>query len=258
MGKVNSMFVDSHCHLDWFNEPKEVAKEATAAGVGAIITCSTNKESLEKHISMAGKINGVHVCLGIHPCDLLLMPTTTFNAAFSLIEKNIGKAVAVGEVGIDYKRADNEEKRKRQEEMLVKFIELSKENSLPIVVHARFAEMPAMKLLEKHRAEKVLMHWFTNSVESVKLAADLGYYFSAGPITIHSKEAAEVASKMPLENLLLETDSPVPFKGKQSTPAWIPKVCERIAELHNVESTEMAKITTKNANRLFGVHAGKA
>jgi|SRR3989344_104576 len=250
---MKDKLVDSHCHLDWFKEPEKTAKEALAAGVESIISCSTNSESLEKHISMAGKIGNVHVCLGIHPCDLLLMSSSTFNDAFSLIEKNIGKAVAIGEVGIDFKRADTQEKRARQEEVFVKFIELSKEHSLPIVVHARFAEKQAMKLLEKHRAEKILMHWFTNSIESVKIAADLGYYFSAGPITIHSKDAAEVASKMPLENLLLETDAPVPFNGKQSNPSWIPKVCERIAGLHSTSTQEISEKTTKNAKALFGI-----
>lgn len=246
-------FVDSHCHLDGFSDPAKIAKDAGNAGVEGIITNSTGPESIKSHISMAGKIGNVHICLGIHPCDLLLMSTPSFNEAFALVQENIGKAVAVGEVGIDYKRADTPEKRSRQEEVLVKFIELAKENSLPIVVHARFAEKPAMKLLEKHRAENVLMHWFTNSAESTRLAADLGYYFSAGPITMHSKEAAEVASKMPLENLLLETDAPVPFKGKQSTPSWIPDVAQRIAELHSTEAPEIAKVTTRNAKALFGI-----
>src|SRR3989344_2282276 len=247
------MYVDCHCHLDWFREPALIAEEAGKKGVKAIITCSTSPESIEKHISMAGKIKGVNVCLGVHPCDLLLMPTATFNSAFSLVEKNIHKAVAVGEVGIDYKRADTPEKRGRQETVFVEFIELAKEHSLPLVVHARYAEKQAMKVLEKNGAEKVLMHWFTNSIESVKTAADLGYYFSAGPITIHSEEAAAVASKMPLENLLLETDAPVPFKGKQSAPSLIPEVAERIAELHSAESKEIMKKTTRNAKELFKI-----
>ena len=246
-------FVDSHCHLDGFNDPFKIVAESQNAGVGGVITNSTGPESIARHISMAGKMGNVHVCLGIHPCDLLLMSTPSFNGAFGLVQENIGKAVAVGEIGIDYKRADTPEKRARQEEVFIKFMELAKENSLPLVVHARFAEKPAMKLLERHGAERVLMHWFTNSIDSVKLASDLGYYFSAGPITIHSKEAAEVASKMPLENLLLETDAPVPFKGKQSTPSWIPDVAQRIAELHSAEAHEIASVTTKNARALFRI-----
>lgn len=253
------MFVDAHCHLDWFPEPRKVVDDAAHAGVRAVISCATNPESITKNLALAENFSrgkcGVFICLGLHPSDLLRMKRAEIEAGIESVRRNCGaRGVAgIGEVGLDYKHAKATQGREKQEKVFAEFIGIAREKNLPLVVHSRFAEKEAMKLLQRHGAEKVVMHWFTNSAQSVKMAEDSGFLYTAGPAILHYPDAAKVAAKMRLENLMLETDSPVEFAGKRSEPSWIPSVAEKAAELLGATETETAKKTTKNAAAFFGL-----
>ncbi|MFH1224945.1 MAG: TatD family hydrolase [Candidatus Diapherotrites archaeon] len=253
------MFVDSHCHLDWFGE--EAGKVLARAGekdVRAVVSCATNPESIAKNLALAQKFSrgkcGVFVCLGLHPSDLLRMKKAEIEAGIESVRKNCGArgVVGAGEVGLDYKHATAPAQKKKQQKVFAEFIQIAKEKNLPLVVHSRFAERETMELLRKHRAERVVMHWFTNSVQSVKTAEDLGFFYTAGPAILHYADAAKVAAKMRLENLMLETDAPVEFAGKRAEPSWIPRLAEKAAELHGTKAAEIEKTTTKNAKAFFG------
>ena len=251
------MFIDAHCHLDWFDEPEAVVLEAAAAGVKKIVSCSTSLLSIQKHLLLAQEFGGIEVCLGVHPADLLSMPPGEIEKAKELVSQNIGNAAGIGEVGLDFMRAKSEAEKKLQAETFGFFAALAKKASKPVVVHSRDSDNECIGMLESAGCKKVLLHWCTNSAETVKRASALGYFMSAGPAIISGKKAASVAKEIPLDLLMLETDAPVAFSGKHSSPAWIPKVAEKIAELHSLSVSRVEEQTTANAERLFRFRASK-
>ncbi|MBI4053341.1 MAG: TatD family hydrolase [Candidatus Diapherotrites archaeon] len=251
------MFVDAHCHLDWFNEPEAAVREAGATRVKKIVSCSTNLLSIQKHILLAQEFSEIEICLGIHPADLLSMPPAEIEKARALVSQNIGNAAGIGEVGLDFMRAKSGTEKKLQAEAFGFFAALAKKASKPVVVHSRNSDSECLSMLEGLGCRKVLLHWCTNSAETVKRASALGYFMSAGPAIISGKKASSVAKEIPPELLLLETDAPVAFSGKQSSPAWIPLVAEKIAELHSQSISRVEEQTTANAERLFRFRASK-
>lgn len=247
------MLVDSHCHLDFFKDLKPVVKRALEIDVKMMISCATNLDSIKSHIKIQKQFKEIQVCLGVHPADLLRMKKEEITKAIKLVEENSINCVGIGEIGLDYKYAKSNEEKKLQEDVFRIQIRIALQNDLPIVVHSRFAEEKAMEVLKEEGAKRVLMHWFTNSVKSVKIAKENGFFMSAGPITLSSGEALKVAKFMPEELLLLETDAPVAYLGKQSEPNWIKKVLEKISLEKDIKKEILTKTTTKNAFRLFGL-----
>lgn len=245
------MLVDSHCHLDWFKNPREKVENARKNQVERILSNSTGLKNIQSNLDLASKFPEVDCAIGIHPVDLLSMDQGEIEKGFSLVRENIGKAICVGEVGMDFKYG-NKDQKELMEKVFREFISIALENDKPIVVHARYAETQCLNILEEMQAKKVHMHWFTNSKKTSKRAVELGYFISCGPIIFSDQESAEIVKEIPLENLMLETDAPVAFKGEQSQPSWIPKVCEKVAELKEISVEEVSKTTGNNYNGFFG------
>ncbi len=247
------MLIDSHCHLDFFDDLSPIVEKSVKSGVTTMVSCSTNLDSIKKHIQMQKEFKEVRVCLGLHPADILRMGEQQIKEGLLLVEKNVSKCTAIGEIGIDFKYASTPAQRALQEDVFRKQIQIAIKNDLSIVVHGRFAEERAMEILVQEGAKKVLMHWFTNFSKSVEIACNNGFFVSCGPIILSSKQALLVAKSMPLDNLVLETDAPVSFMGKQSDPSWIPRVLEKLATETGLQSAELAQKTTSNALKLFGI-----
>ncbi|MFH1391457.1 MAG: TatD family hydrolase [Candidatus Diapherotrites archaeon] len=245
------MLVDSHCHLDWFKNPEEIMKDAEKENVKLVLSNATNKKSIEANLSLAERFSNIKIALGIHPADLLKMSEIEQKEAYELIKNNLSKATAIGEIGLDFKHTDEIQK-EFQEHLFRHFIDLAIQNNRPLVIHSRYAETKCLDILEERGAKKVLMHWFTNSKKTSVRAVSLGYYLSCGPIIMNDAGSASIVKEIPLENLLLETDAPVSFNGEQSQPSWIPKVCEKVAELKKVDFEAVSEATGKNFNTLFG------
>src|SRR3989338_5481603 len=237
------LLVDSHCHLDFFPDLKPVILRAKEHGVNSMVSCATGLASIKKHMAIQKEFGEVKICLGIHPVDFLKMKKNEAKKALLLVEKNASKCTAVGEIGLDNKYAKTVLEKRAQEEIFRLQVRIAVENDLPAVVHARFAEQKAMQVLKEEGAKKVLMHWFTNSIESVRIAQKGGYFMSCGPIIHSSKEALEIAKKIPQELLLLETDAPVSFLGRQSEPFWIKWVLEKLSGGNAAKMEVLAKKT---------------
>lgn len=244
------MLADAHCHLDWFDNPKKVLENAKKEGVESVFSCSTNLESMKKHMAFSG-LNGLKIALGIHPGDLLKMTPDQANEAIAFLEKNISKADAVGEIGLDFKYAKTKEERAFQETVFRQQVKLAVGKNLPLVVHARYCEKKVIELLAEMNAKKVLLHWFTTSEEFVSLAAKQGFFMSCGPIIFSSEQAAGVSDKIPLDLLLLETDAPVEFGGMPSEPFWVKRVAEETAKRRKISFEKIVQITGKNYQSLF-------
>lgn len=245
------MFVDTHCHLDQLADAKKAMETAIAVGVQKVIAVSVDMPSMEKNLQLSKKLKGVCLGLGVHPCDLLQMDKAQVDGTKKFMEQHLKDAICIGEVGLDYKWAKTVEQRKLQDETFRHYIKLAKSADLPLNVHSRWAEEQVLKVLQEENAEKVLMHWFTNKPEAIAKAVSYGYYISAGPTLLINPHAQEVVKGIPLENLCLETDSPVPFNGKPAAPDWIPKVAEKLAELKGVPVKEVEGQTSENAQKLF-------
>jgi len=143
---------------------------------------------------------------------------------------DLDKAVAVEEIGLDYKFARNSLAKKLQKAVFEKQVQMAMERDLLVIVHSRYAHKPVIEILEEMGAKKVVLHWFSGSIDLVMRALKNDWFLSFGPFSLDPAYEKVIAS-VPLKRLLLETDSPVPFGGRPVNPTWIPLVSKRIAEV---------------------------
>ncbi|MFH1545197.1 MAG: TatD family hydrolase [archaeon] len=248
------MLIDCHCHLNECSETEKAIERAKKNGVERIISASTDFESNKENLSLSRKFPGiVFPCFGIHPSNLLRMKEKEVADCFEFIKENPGKGVGIGEIGLDFKHAERKEERMLQEKIFLELIELGERKKLPLVVHSRYAGKRVLELLEEGNAERVLLHWFNGSVKEFEEGIKRNYFFSIGPSILSSKEYAEKVKEIPLENLMLETDSPVEFNGEKAEPSWIKEVGEKLAELKEVSMEEIENKTSENAFKFFGL-----
>lgn len=244
------MFTDSHCHLDEFENPEEIASNAKKEGVKRIIACSVDLKSMQKSKKLS-KIDGIFPCFGIHPANALKMNNAEIEKAFEFIEKNKKICYGIGETGLDFKYAETPEQKLKQIELFKRQIELAKKLNLPIIVHSRMARKECIELLENSKIEKVLLHWFSSGENLLKKAFEKNYFISIGPSVLFNGYLSDFVKKSPLQNLLLETDSPVEFAGEKALPQWIPKIAEKISQIKEIDLKEIELNCEKNAEKLF-------
>ena len=251
---------DSHLHLDdaaFASDRDSVVTRAAAAGVMGMTTVGTNVASSRAAVALAERFSMVYAAVAIHPHEA---GDATPEAMRELREMAAHpKVAAVGETGLDF--AEHDASREVQRRAFVEHIRLSRELSLPLIIHCREAFAEVLEILERQQATRVIMHAFSGSVEVAARCVAKGYYVSlAGPVTFrNARTAAQVAQEIPLETLLVETDAPVltpePFRGRRNEPAYLQHIVQRIAELRGREPEEIAAATAANARRVFGVKA---
>ena len=250
--------IDSHCHLDHdplFNNIKEVLYRSKSVGLKKLLTiCTSNKsfENIKKILDLDEIIYGTY---GIHPHETENNKVTK-NVIIENIKKH-PKIIGIGETGLDFYY--NHSHKDEQIKSFKEHIEASIEVDLPIIVHSRSAEHQTFEILNEYKNQKpkVLMHCFTGSYEFFKKMEKLNSYFSAsGIITFNnSSDLQKTFSKIPNNKLLVETDSPflapTPMRGKKNEPSFIKYTIKKLAELKDLNETEMINITSKNFENLF-------
>jgi TatD DNase family protein len=257
---MTSQLVDTHCHLDaaYFPEGAEdPIQRARSAGVGAFVCVGVGGlKPAEAALELAERRSDVLATCGIHPHDAAeATPELEARLAELLDEK---RAVAVGEVGLDYHY--DRSPRDLQRDVFRRFIALARTKRKPIVVHTRSAALDTLEILRSERAHEVggIIHCFSEDKQFARGALDLGFYLSfSGIVTFKSAESVrEVVRFMPEERLLVETDSPylapVPLRGKKCEPAYIVHTARCVAALKSVEFERIAELTSRNSCRLFG------
>lgn len=254
------MFIDSHAHLDdgRFDEDREDIIEAIkkndidiVVNIGADLSTSINS------IKLAEKYDFIYATVGVHPHDAKTMDDNTINLLKTFAQKE--KVVGIGEIGLDY-YYDNSP-REIQKKRFIEQIELAKELDMPIVVHTRDAAGDTMEIIKNSQDGRLrgVMHCYSGSVEQAFEYIDLGFYISlGGPVTFkNSRVSKEVAKKIPLEKLMIETDSPYltpePYRGKRNNPMYVKYVAEKIAEIREVSVEEIGKYSSENTKRLFNI-----
>lgn len=253
------MLIDSHCHLDQLdlasheNNLDHAIKAATTQGVTHFLCVCIDMKNVHDVISIAERYDQIDASVGVHPNEVTENPS-----AKTLIDlAQHPKVVAIGETGLDYFRL--KENHEFQQERFVTHIEVAKTLKKPLIIHTRDAKADTISLMQEHNAETIggVMHCFTEDWTMAKQALDLGFYISiSGIVTFkNAEQIREVASKVPLERLLIETDSPylapVPKRGKPNEPAYVRYVAEFLADLRGISLDDLAKATTDNYFRLF-------
>ena len=255
------MFTDSHAHLTFdtlYENVEEILKRAKDAGVNRIFNICTDIKTAERGIELAAKHDYIHNIGATTPHDVEKEGEEHF-PYFEKLAKE-GSLVAVGETGLDYYYEHS--KKSLQKKFLIKYFHLARETNLPVVIHCRdaFDDLFEIADAEFANSEKALvLHCFTGGKEEAKKALDRGYYVSFSGIATFKKSEAlrEAASYVPLDQMLIETDSPYlapqSKRGKVNEPAYLKETAEMLAILKGVSLEDFAKITSQNASFVFGV-----
>ncbi len=253
------MIFDSHAHLTDLRLKKDraqVIENARAQGVGQILSvCSFfTEQEVEDFAELLEHYQFIFGTAGIHPHDAKQQ-----DKLWSRLEKTLQmkKIVALGEIGLDY-HYDNSP-REVQKEVFRQQLKLAGAQGLPVVIHSREAMEETLDILRSEGVDSGVMHCFSGSEEEMKACLDLGLYISvAGPVTFpKASRLQRIAQIVPLDRLLVETDcpylAPQPVRGRRNEPAFVRYVVEKIGQLRGMPPELVAKITTQNARRLFGI-----
>ena len=251
------MLIDSHCHLnfpDLAQRLPEVLANMAEAGVDKAIAISVSRQSFEEVHAIAQNHPNIYATVGIHPDD----PEAEEFSLEELLERAARpKVVGIGETGLDYHWCKGNLAWQHQRFAL--HIEAANRSGLPLVVHTRDAAEDTMRLLREHQAHAGVIHCFTEDVRIAKLALDLGFYISFSGIVTFKNAAAiqEAARYVPLDRMLVETDSPylapVPKRGKPNEPAYVRHTAAFVAQLRGDSLETIAQATTANCMRLFNL-----
>lgn len=252
------MLVDTHAHIaspPFQGDLDEVLQRAADAGVGAVVCVGDQIESSRDAIALADREPSVWATAGVHPHYAHEAPKELERLLKELLAHP--RVVAVGEVGLDYHYDFSP--REVQQEVYRRQIRVAVECRLPLVIHSREAEEDVIRILREENAHRVggVLHCFWGDRESAEKALDMGFYLGVGgPVTFKSAEALrQVLAGVPVERLLIETDSPylapVPYRGKRNEPAYVVESARALAQLKGLSFEELADLTTQNARRLF-------
>ncbi|WP_058300441.1 TatD family hydrolase [Gorillibacterium timonense] len=255
------MLTDSHAHLnapEFDEDREETIARAREAGVTRIVNIGFNRETIPTSLKLAEAYDFIWTAVGWHPQDAKDMLPEDLDWIEELCKHE--KVVAIGEIGLDY-YWDTSPK-EVQDRVFREQIRLARKVGKPIIIHDRDAHHDVVETLKQEKAAEVggIMHCFSGSWETAKLCLDMNFYISfGGPVTFkNARQPKEVLAQVPLDRLLLETDSPYltphPFRGKRNESAHVRLVAEAAAEIKGLPVEEIARITTENAIRLLGIN----
>jgi TatD DNase family protein len=254
------MYIDVHCHLDMLEKEgadlDRIMKGARKNKVGIIVTNSINSSSTRKSLVYKKKYGGVEIAAGIYPINALKISDKEINWEIDFIRKLAKKEniFAIGEVGIDHKWSTDEKEWIRQREIFRKFIKLSIELGVPIIVHSRKAEEECIEILESEKAKKVIMHSFGGKKSLVKRIVDNSWYFSIPASVKNSQHFQSIVKSVPIDKLLCETDSPYlhPDRKFPNEPANVVESYRGIAKANKLKLRDVEKKIEANFKELFG------
>ncbi len=251
---------DTHAHLDdgRFDEDRDsMISQCIEDGVSLILNAGSNIETSLKSVSLAKEYELIYASVGVHPHDAATMDDTSIDIIGELTSNP--KVKAIGEIGLDYYYDFSP--RDIQKKRFIEQIDLARQLKLPVIVHDRDSHGDVMDIFKKTRINEVggVLHSFSGSVEMARECLKMGLYISiSGPVTFkNAVKTVEVVKEVPLDMLLIETDSPyltpVPYRGKRNYPGYVRYVAEKIAELKGITVEEVAQKTLENGKRLFGI-----
>jgi TatD DNase family protein len=263
------VYIDSHAHIegpDFDADREAVIQRALDAGVEIIVCVGDGEiagDSHAKAFRLADQYSFIYTTVGVHPHEARLLDDEMYAKLADLSQHP--KVIAWGEIGLDY-HYDNSP-REVQLEAFSKQLRMARERNLPVVIHTREAEADTLAILREERKDSGsggIIHCFTGTREFAEAAIELGFLISfSGVVTFKKAEdLRETARRLPLDRILIETDSPflapVPHRGKRNEPAYVVETARVIAELRGMNINQLARATLANYDRLFGIPGGTA
>lgn len=254
------MIFETHAHYD--DDAFDGDREALLAslpqkGIKRIINVGASIETTKNALALAEKYAFVSAAVGVHPSDIGDLNEESF--AWLKEQTKGAKTVAVGEIGLDYYWDKEPGVQERQRYWFKRQMELARESGLPVIIHSRDAAADTMQVMKEVHAEEIpgVIHCYSYSPEMAQEFVKMGYYIGVGGVVTfkNAKKLKETVAAIPLERILLETDcpymAPEPHRGKRNDSSYIPYVVEKIAELKNVTTEEVERVTWENAVKLF-------
>lgn len=251
------MLFDSHAHLDderFDDDREEVIARALAGGLCGMINPGACMESSARAVSLAQAQPAVYAAVGIHPHDAAAAKEEDYLQLARWAQ--LPKVVAIGEIGLDYHY--DLSPRPVQQEVFVRHLDLARQCGLPVILHDREAHGDMLRLVKREgKGLRGVFHCFSGSAEMAREVLELGFYLSVGGTLTFRKAAKlpQIVREMPLERLLLETDSPYltpePYRGRRNEPVHVRLVAEKVAQLRGLSWEEVARQTTANVRRCF-------
>jgi TatD DNase family protein len=260
-----TQLIDSHCHIDgpeYDADREEVIARAVDAGVTAMLNVGTGDPqsgAFERAVELSNKHSEVFCAIGVHPHDAKLFDDRAERRLIDLAQGS-SRVIAWGEIGLDYHY--DHSPRDVQREVFRRQLRIARSLNLPVIIHSREANDDTIQILRKELTgydRAGVLHCFGGTLQMAQDAIDLGFYISfAGTLTFKkADDLREIARKLPLERLLVETDcpylTPVPFRGKRNEPARVVETAKVLAGMHERSLDEVGRITTDNFTKLFGV-----
>ena len=251
-------FIDTHCHLDKLDStPEEAVKQAKQEGVETMVTISVDEESFDFVSNAVMQFKDVYGTVGVHPHD-----ASEFSPSLEQSIRELGreqdKLIAIGETGLDYHYMNSS--RENQQFAFRKQLQIAVELNLPVVLHSREAEADTINILKEIAVPALgVAHSFTSSLKMARTLLDMGWFLGINGIVTfkNAEDLREVVRWIPMDRLLLETDSPFlapfPFRGRPNKPANIPVIASFIAELRKIPIEHLAEKTSENAHGLFKI-----
>ena len=258
--------IDSHCHLDFPEFAPEldaVVARAREAGVGRVLTICTRLSKFDQVLAIAERFERMFCSVGVHPHEAANEADVDLARIVALSKHP--KVIGIGEAGLDYYY--DKSPRDRQQEVFALHIEAARQSGLPIIVHSRDADEDTVRLLQDGAAKgglRGVIHCFTSTQYLADAALEMGFCISlSGIVTFkNAEELRKVAKTVPLDRLLVETDSPylapMPMRGKRNEPSFVKHTASYVAGMLGLSADELARRTTENFDRLFDKAVAKA
>jgi len=240
--------VDSHAHLEELDDLPESLEEAKAAGICGIIAVGMDIESNKRVLKItAANSQFVYAALGYHPWEI---KEEEVEANLSFIRDHIEEGVALGEIGLDYKI---KVKKELQWKVFEELLDIALESNKPVIIHCRYSHRRAFEVVGEKKIKRAVFHWYSGPVDLLDKIMSMGYFISATPALVYSPPHQEAIRRAPLERILLETDTPVSYQGKESRPKDVWISLEQVARLKKLDPNIVSEQTTTNASQFFQI-----
>ena len=252
------MLYDSHAHLDdpQFDADRDaVIQKIKDAGVAYLNNIGADMKTSAASIKLAEKNEFIYAAVGVHPSETTDMTESDIDELRRMAAHP--KAVAIGEIGLDYHYEDTN--KELQKKWFRRQLELAKELDMPVVIHDRESGGECIAILKEMGITNGVMHCYSGSAETAKELLDMGFHISfTGVLTFkNAKKAVQAVSVIPMDRLMIETDcpymAPEPYRGTRNDSSYVGRVAEKMAEIKGISVTEVERITCENAKRFFGI-----
>jgi TatD DNase family protein len=239
--------IDTHVHLDMMPDPDQAVFRARDNGLDAIVAVGMDLESNRRTLELAAKHpDMVRPALGAHPWNIR---ETDWLDNLAFLKKELPRAVALGEVGLDYKvKVD----KKLQQKVLGELLDLAAGLNKPVLLHSRFSQKRCLQMLRDARIAKAVFHWYSGPLDMLDQILNAGYHVSATPALAYSPPHQAALRHAPLDRILVETDAPEEYQGKLSEPSDVLTTIALLADLKNQPRRDILIATTQNALKFFG------